>query len=599
MGTTQGNEPQITRRQLLGGAAAVSLGSTSGCIQRIRSILNRDSPSAVSLSVTAPPADSDRMATLLARHLVENLEAVGVNATLNVLPETELYREVLLNGNFELFVAQLPPMDDPQALYSLLHSVYASEPGWQNPYHYADIRLDELLARQRKSSGDQRRQVVAKTLDDLCQTQPFTTVAFPDEIRAARTDNFRGWERHELQDPLSYLTLDRAPGVSQSDQLPLTLAVVDSRISQNLNPLSVEYRQMNPVTDLLYDPLVRRLDGSLVPWLAADYEFQDPKTLRVSLRPGLRWHDGSSLTANDAAFTYQFLADTSLGKISQTVPAPRFQAWSGLVSDAHAVDDTTVELTVPDTSPEVTAQALTVPLFPEHIWRELSDPADIQGIEGSNNITNAIVHANTEAVGSGPLAVENVSSGEEVVLRPFEDHFLQRGAGIFEEIPDAFVGEPAFDRLELSMVPSNETAVNQVAQGEVDATATSVDPREAIIERIVGASGVSQFTERSHSPYQIGFNTGETPFSNPYFRRLVARLVDKQYVADEIFEGYGSPAANPFSDTQWNPERLTFGETDPVVPFIGTDGELDAEAARAAFRERGFEFDENGTLIIR
>jgi peptide/nickel transport system substrate-binding protein len=583
---------------LLGGAAALSLGSTSGCIQRIRSIINRDSPSAVSLSVTAPPADSDRMATLLARHLVENLEAVGITATLNVLPETELYREVLLNGNFELFVAQLPPMPDPQALTALLHSVYATEPGWQNPYGYADIGLDESLTRQRATSGDQRRQAVAETLDHVCRTQPLTTVAFPDEIRAARTDRFTGWERHELQDPLSYLALDRAPAVPATEQLRLRLAVADSRMSQNLNPLSVEYRQLNPVTALLYDPLVRRLDGRLVPWLAADYEF-DAERLRVSLRPGLRWHDGTTLTADDAAFTYRFLADTSLGKISQTVPAPRFQAWAGLVTDAHAVDDTTVELTVPETSPEVAAQALTVPVFPEHIWRELSTPADIQGIEGSNNITNAIVNANVEAVGSGPLTVRNVSGGERVVLEPFEDHFLQRGAGIFEEIPEAFAGEPAFDQLRFVMVPSNETAVNQVAQGEVDATATSVDPREAILDRIIEADGVSQFTERSQSSYQIGFNTGMAPFSNPYFRRLIARLVDKQYVADEIFEGYGSPAANPFSETQWNPDELVFDAEDPVVPFLGTDGELDGEAARAAFRERGFEFDDNGTLILR
>ena len=598
MGTTQDGGLQITRRQLLGGVAALSLGSTSGCIQRIRSIINRDSPSAVSLSVTAPPADSDRMATLLARHLVENLEAVGINATLNVLPETELYREVLLNGNFELFVAQLPPMADPQALYALLHSVYASEPGWQNPYRYADIGLDDLLARQRTTSDAERRQAVGETLEHVCQTQPFTTVAFPDEIRAARTNNFTGWEQYELQEPLSYLTLDRAPGVSPTEQLPLRLAVADSRISQNLNPLSVEYRQLNPVTDLLYDPLVRRLDGSLVPWLAADYEFEANR-LRVSLRPGLRWHDGTSLTADDAAFTYRFLADTSLGKISQTVPAPRFQAWAGLVSDAHAVDDTTVELTVPETSPEVAVQALTVPLFPEHIWRDLSDPADIQGIEGSNNVTNAIVNTNVDAVGSGPLTVANVSGGEQVVLEPFEDHFLQRGAGIFEEIPEAFAGEPAFDQLRFVMVPSNSTAVNQVAQGDVDATATRVDPREAIINRIVSADGVSQFTERSHSPYQIGFNTGMAPFSNPYFRRLIARLVDKQYVADEIFEGYGQPASNPFSESQWNTEDLAFDADDPVVPFIGTGGELDVEAARTAFRERGFEFDDSGTLILR
>ena len=599
METATDNGPQITRRQLLGGAAALSLGSTSGCIQRIRSILNRDSPSAVTLSVTAPPADSDRMATLLARHLVENLEAVGINSTLNVLPETELYREVLLNGNYDLFVAQIPPMDDPQALYSLLHSVYAAEPGWQNPYRYANLSADDLLEAQRSAAGEQRREAVGDVLELLCRDQPLTTVAFPDEIRAVRADNFTGWENRPLQNPLSYLTLERAPSIPSSEELRLQLAVADSRMSQNLNPLSVEYRQMNPVTDLLYDSLVRRIEDELVPWLAADYSLETDRQLRVSLRPGLRWHDGTSLTAEDVAFTYEFLADTSLGKVAQTVPSPRFRAWSGLVTDAYAIDDTTVELSLVDASEEVAVQALTVPLFPEHIWRDLSEVADIQGIEGSGNVTSAIVNSNTEPVGSGPLAVENVSGDEAVVLRPFEDHFLQRGAGILDGIPEEFVGEPSFDMLEFVMVPSNETAVNQVAQGEVDATATSVDPREAIIERIIGASGVSQFTEQSHSPYQIGFNTGSTPFSNPYFRRLIARLVDKEYVTEEIFEGYGRPAAHPFDGTQWNPEDLSFDQTDPVVPFIGADGEVNVSEARAAFRQRGFEFDENDTFILQ
>lgn len=599
METATEDGPTITRRQLLGGAAALSLGSTSGCIQRIRSILNRDSPSAVTLSITAPPADSDRMATLLARHIVENLEAVGINATLNVLPETELYREVLLNGNFDLFVAQIPPMDDPQALYSLLHSVYAAEPGWQNPYRYADLSADELLESQRATSGEQRRETVGEFLRVLCRDQPLTTIAFPDEIRAARTDNFTGWENRPLQNPLSYLALERAPEIPSSQELRLRLGVTDSRMSQNLNPLSVEYRQMNPVTDLLYDPLVRRIEGELVPWLAADYSFESPRRLRVSLRPGQRWHDGTSLTADDVSFTYDFLADTSLGKVAQSVPAPRFQAWSSLVTDANAVDDTTVELSLVDASEEVAIQALTVPLFPEHIWREMSDVADIQGIEGSGNATNAIVNSNTDPIGSGPLAVENVSNDEAVVLRPFEDHFLQRGAGVLDTVPDEFVGEPAFDTLEFVMVPSNETAVNLVAQEEIDATATSVDPREAIIERIIGASGVSQFTEQARSPYQIGFNTGTAPFSNPYFRRLLARLVDKEYVTEEIFEGYGRPAAHPFDGTQWNPDDLSFDGSDPVVPFLGSGGEVDVSEARAAFRQRGFEFDDNDTLILQ
>lgn len=599
-------KPRLTRRELLGAAAAVSLGSTSGCVERVRSIVSRQSPTTVSLTVTAPPADADRMATLIARHMVENFETVGIDATLDILPEDELYRQVLYNRNFELFVAQLPPMEDPIALDSLVNSVYAGEPGWQNPYSFTDITVDDYLQVQRTVSGDARRTAVSALLERLSRDQPFLTIALPDEIRAVRTDRFTGWQNHELQDPISYLALERGSEISdEEEEVTLTLSMTDGRLSENLNPLAVEYRKPKPFTTLLYDPLVRQVNRERIPWLASGWQWEPESAMDVgssfliSLRPGLTWHDGRPLTASDLAFTFEFLTDTSLDTLSHAVPAPRFRSISSLVEDVFVIDDTTAEVVVGDASEEVATHLLTVPILPEHIWTEHTDIANIQGIEGSEGVTEALVWTNEEAVGSGPLTVQEVATDEGVTLEPFGEHFLWRREPGPENIPEQFTTAPAFDEMVLQVVPSNETAVELVAEGEIDGTATNVDSRPPILERMVENPGVSKLVEASTSPYQIGYNTGQHPFSNPHFRRMLGQLIDKQHITNSIFEGYGRPVANPFDGTKWSPSELEFNVVDPEVPFLGENGEVDVEAARELFRDQGFEFDEDGRLILR
>lgn len=597
------NGPRLTRRELLGATAAVSLGSASGCIDRIRNITSRQSPTAISLTVTAPPADADRMATLIARHLVENFEAVGIDATLDILEETELYREVFLNRNFELFVAQMPPMDDPNALSSLVHSVFAGEPGWQNPYSFTDISVDDHLLTQRRYSGEQRREAVGALLERLNRDQPFTTIGFPDQIRAVRTDRFVGWEEFTLREPLSYLGLERAPDISADEELTLTLSMIDRRISENLNPLAIEFRQPKPFTSLLYDPLARRIDDQLVPWLAKEWDWQPKQDSHaggnfvLSLRPDLSWHDGTELTVDDIEFTFKFLADTSMGNLTHTVPAPRFRSLSTLVEDINVIDSETIRITVDGASEEVASRLLTVPMFPEHIWQDRTGGAELQGLEESENVTEALVSSNEDAVGSGPLVVEDISPDDEVLFRTFDDHFLWDRSP--PEIPELFRDSPPFDELRLRIVPSNETAIELVTQEQIDGTAMSVDPRPQIIERVATESSLSKLVEQSTSPYQVGYNTGIMPFSNPHFRRLLGRLIDKRHITEQIFEGYGTPASNPFDGTVWSPKQLRFGQEDPEIPFLGSDGEVDVGAARNVFRNNGFEFDEDGRLILR
>jgi superfamily II DNA/RNA helicase len=57
-----------------------------------------------------------------------------------------------------------PGEPDPDFLRPLLHSRYKEEPGWQNPYGFVDISVDELIDEQTTQTGSSRKETVAALL---------------------------------------------------------------------------------------------------------------------------------------------------------------------------------------------------------------------------------------------------------------------------------------------------------------------------------------------------------------------------------------------------------------------------------------------------
>jgi peptide/nickel transport system substrate-binding protein len=585
--------PSLTRRGLLG-ASAAALGASAGCLQETRSIANRDPPETTSLTILTTPTDNDELATAIADEVATNLDSVGIDTSIEYLPPVELYREVLLNGDFELFVGRLPAAGDPDALRPLLHSVFAEEPGWQNPYSFVDIGVDGALDNQRTSAGQSRQQAVANALRQTVREQPFATIGFTHAIRAVRTERFTGWDQYDPHSPLTYLALEPAENASPGGTL--TLSVTDSRLTRNRNPLAVEYRDRGTFLGLLYDPLCYRAGGESINWLAADLAWSegDTTSVTVTLRSGQQWHDGRTLSAGDVAFTYRFLQDTSLGGLNVPVPAPRFRGRTSLVETITVTGPETVEIEFGETSPAVARRALTTPILPEHIWRETTDAATLFG-DKRTAVTEALVADNEDPVGSGPLQFESADSGVSLTLSTFDEHFLYQNPS--PALVERFGEMAAFDRLELQTAPSDRTALSVLSAGNIDATAATVSP--SVVPRIGEDAELSLLVQERAEAYHIGYNTAVDPLSNARFRRLLTRLIDKEQIVSDIFHGYGDPASNPFDGTGWTPDDIAYDGTDPETPFIGTDGEVDVPSARAAFRAHGFEFNENGDLIRR
>ena len=605
---------RISRRRALAGIG-LAVGS-AGCAGRARNIAGREGSSQLVLEIRTTPADEDPNGIRIARALAENLTDVGIDARIETMNGTDLHRTVLLNHDFDVYVGQYTEVlpFDPDVLYGLTHSKFTAEPGWQNPFGLTDLDVDELLDGQRAADESDRPRIVSDLQEAVCEKQPFTVVAFPDALAAARTDRFVGWETGPPISATGLISLDHVEeGTDDGEPVTLRLTTTDGRVSTNWNPLAAEYRRYGTFMSLLYDRLAIVDDGTTVPWLAREWEWRDSETLEVELRDAT-WHDGEPLTAEDVAFTYTFLRDTSMGNTETPVPAPQFRGRGSIVESATAVDDSTVRLAVSAAGEGVAERALQVPILPEHVWSDRAETATVGGFEFDTETTEALVTANEDPVGSGPMRFVESTPDERVVFERNSDHFLVRsgseggggdgsmaGTDDGRSVLDPYRGKPDFDRIEVSIVGSDVSAVQWVADGYADGTVSNLGPDS--VPRIGRESDTRLVSTQSAAFYYVGYNARRAPLSNPRFRGVLASLVDKSTIVDDAFSGYARPATSPLAmSPEWVPESVRWDadrEKDAVYPFRGEDGSLDVEATREALREIGYRFDESDRLLAR
>jgi len=625
---TPATTTSLRRRAFLSSGVATALGS--GCIQQSQSLFGRSSPTRVSLTIKTTPADADARATAIARTLSTRLTTVGIDASIALRSTEELYRDVLLNQSFDLYVGTFPHTEDPDFLRPLLHSRFGGEPGWQNPFGYTNLELDDRLAAQRTESGPDRVETLRQIERAVVRDQPFTVVAFPDAIRTThsgrlqtpRSTRFHTARRYLAAEPMVDTDTDAAADVDTntgtapttttptdrndgdgdsatdtSRRLRVTLS--DSRPTKNLNPLAAEFRSGSTITTLLYDSVGRWIDGRVRPWLASDWTWSESPTsgtprATVSLRDDLTWHDGTALTAADVAFTYRFLRDTSLGRADSPVPAPTYRGETSLVESVTAPATDRVELQFGPVSRAVATRAFTVPILPEHVWRALTTQATLAGVDTGSAVTRALVWNNVPPVGSGPLQFERANRKESLLLRRFDDHFLHRADETAAVGP--YANGFSFDRLEFVVVPSAAAAVELVADGVAGFTGSPLT--QAAVPRIGRHDGLELRVSQPFEFYHVGYNARTPPTSNTRFRRAVAHLVDKASIVDETFRGYADPAASPLARRAVQSRELQWEGDDPSTPFPGENGTLDVERARDLFRDAGYRYSDDGHLVV-
>lgn len=103
-----------------------------------------------------------------------------------------------------------------------------------------------------------------------------------------------------------------------------TLNVVLPRDIQTLDNFYSNRRENHIVTKMIDDKLLYIAEsGEIAPSLAKSYRFATETTLEFELRQGIKFHDGSEMTAEDVAYSFNY----QLMEKSEAVRQPRFANW--------------------------------------------------------------------------------------------------------------------------------------------------------------------------------------------------------------------------------------------------------------------------------
>ncbi|MBC7565052.1 peptide ABC transporter substrate-binding protein [Candidatus Saccharibacteria bacterium] len=164
----------------------------------------------------------------------------------------------------------------------------------------------------------------------------------------------------------------------------------------------------------------------------------DQKTYTLSLRPDAKWQDGVYVRAKDVIYTVDLLKN----------PATRatITGWNDI--SAKAVDDMTVQFTLPDVYAAFPHALNFLPILPEHILRDVA-PGRLR----ENNFS-------TNPIGSGPFTLRFIQDIDGAVDRSV----INLGRN-----PSYYNGTPKLERFQLHVYPTSEGIVRAITTSEVNA----------------------------------------------------------------------------------------------------------------------------------
>lgn len=171
--------------------------------------------------------------------------------------------------------------------------------------------------------------------------------------------------------------------------------------AQSLDPHAANEGVTNNINGLLFDALVDRWpDQSLVPALATGWKVVDPLTWRFTLRQGVRFHDGSPLTADDVVF--------SIDRAQQ--PSSQMAIYARPLGNPVRIDAHTVELRLATPNPILLDQLAAIFIMSK-AWSQAHRAERVPDFNAREE-----GYASTHAMGSGPYQLKRREAGTRTEL---------------------------------------------------------------------------------------------------------------------------------------------------------------------------------------
>ena len=182
----------------------------------------------------------------------------------------------------------------------------------------------------------------------------------------------------------------------------------------------------------VYETLTARDNNlQLAPGLAVSWELVNDTTWHFKLRPGVKFHDGSSLDAADVVH--------SINRIPKAAgPDGGLVTYTRRIVEANAIDDLTVEL-------KTDSPAATLPLDLTRLFVIPSEVPIDTPVGGFNS--------GSAAVGTGPYKLVSWKAKGDMVVEPFSGYWGDKGV---------------WDKVTFSEISNDSARVAALLSGRVD-----------------------------------------------------------------------------------------------------------------------------------
>ncbi|WP_100962451.1 ABC transporter substrate-binding protein [Bosea sp. FBZP-16] len=284
-----------------------------------------------------------------------------------------------------------------------------------------------------------------------------------------------------------------------------TVAVAD--LPATLEPARELSNVGTRVTYSIFDTLIRRdflgaADGGgseLKPHLATKWERVSPQELVVTLRQGVKFHNGDELTSEDVAYTFR---DGRLWGDKAQIPGGK--PYFGILASVEPIDRYSVRFRT-----KVADVLLEQRLASWCAWIVNKRAYEAMGFEAYSR----------KPVATGPYRVVSHSAAEATVLEAFDDYFM---------------GKPTARRVTFRRVPELAARVAGLVAGDYDLI-TNIPPDQM---SVVGAyKDIDVRSVVLANVHVLAYNEQDKVLADKRVRQALNLAIDRQKLVDALWQG--------------------------------------------------------------
>jgi peptide/nickel transport system substrate-binding protein len=302
-----------------------------------------------------------------------------------------------------------------------------------------------------------------------------------------------------------------APAAPTEAPQSSTIVIALAAAPVSLDPADHRSRESETVIRNMFDGLVTRdATNGVHMELAESMEWADEQTLNIKLREGVKFHDGTEMTADDVVFTFERIINENQIEFPEVHTSPR----KGLIAPLESIEKTgNYTVTMHFSGPWPPAMQLLV-------HQQIVPKAYVEEVGTEGFIAKPI--------GTGPFKFVSAQPGfEQVVLERFDDYY--GGSPDLAPVGQACAGQVVF-----RVIPEASTRVSALLAGEVDII-TNV-PQD-LIASLSGNEKVQVKTAAGTQPKWIELNVNKAPFDDVNVRKAMNYAVDKDLIIQQIYGG--------------------------------------------------------------